>query len=344
MELNKYEFDDLVVNESFQAWALGSSHEDAAYWDNWIANNKEQEQLALDAKRFIQHLDVAEPEQLSQEDIEAAVINTRNLIEKKGKERRLGLARMPIFRIAAAIALLLVSAQLIFQFVWHESKPFISPADQHMVEKVNPKGQKLTVTLKDGTTIKLNSNSKLRFPQQFDKAHRTVYLEGEAFFEVARNESKPFYVVTDKLKVAVLGTSFNVSSYKQESLYKVAVATGKVSVSPVDGKASGTTFLLPDEMAVLDKTNGQLSKQTYDKDEILGWKSGTLFFNNLPIKDIARRLENWYGVNVHLQNTIDSTQLYYGKFYNESLPNILDALMFTKGASYRIEGDNIYLY
>ena len=346
MSFDKYEFDDFVMDESFQSWALGEKDDDIEFWNYWISNNQGKEQTALEARSFLLKMNLAKAEELPSEHIESVILKTQKFIDKSNRKVFPYFSVSKYMRIAAAIALLLASIQATFWYVSDiHNQRIVSSSNIEFIEKVNPKGQKLTVTLKDGTAIKLNSNSKLRFPPEFDGDSRTVYLEGEAFFEVARDESKPFHVITNDIKVTVLGTSFNVQSSAQGVVHQVAVATGKVAVSSVTNKKSKQrTILIPNEMVTFDPNTNQMVKTNYNQEEVLGWREGLLYFNNLPIIDIASKLENWYGVDITIENTVDTTERYNGKFKNESLENILDALMYAKGASYKISGDHIYLY
>jgi len=346
MSFDKYEFDDFVMDESFQSWALGEKAEDIEFWDYWISNNQGKEQTALEAKSFLLKMNLAKAEKLPSENIESVILKTQKLIDKSNRKAFPYFPERKYMRFAAAIALLLVSIQATFWYVSdiHDQQT-VSSQNIEFIEKVNPKGQKLTVTLKDGTAIKLNSNSKLRFPPEFDEDNRTVYLEGEAFFEVARDENKPFHVITNDIKVTVLGTSFNVQSPAGGLMNQVAVATGKVAVSSLNKKKQKVSAILtPNEMVSFDVKSNQMIKTHYNVEEVLGWREGILYFNNLPIIDIASELEDWYGVNITIEDTVDRTETYNGKFKNESLENILNALVYAKGASYKITGDHIYLY
>ena len=122
-----------------------------------------------------------------------------------------------------------------------------------MIDKSNPRGMKTTILLSDGTKVKLNSETSLRYPEYFSDSVRIVYLKGEAFFEVERDESKPFIVISKGIRTKVLGTSFDIRAYPDEVELSVGVVEGKVQVTGTD--KSGVSLdhqLLPNQITMID--------------------------------------------------------------------------------------------
>ncbi|PWV56046.1 FecR family protein [Chitinophaga sp. S165] len=150
--------------------------------------------------------------------------------------------------------------------------------------------------LSDGTEVWLNATSKLRFPFSFPGNKREVYLDGEAFFQVAKDDSKPFIVHTEQTDIQVLGTSFNVNAYN-DGITKTALVSGSV-VAKADGKE---VRLRPGQEAVY-KTDKGYDVRSFDESEVLAWMKGVYVFHNTSLLEIAHVIERWYGVQVVFDN------------------------------------------
>lgn len=150
--------------------------------------------------------------------------------------------------------------------------------------------------LSDGTEVWLNATSKLRFPFSFPGNKREVYLDGEAFFQVAKDDSKPFVVHTRQTDIQVLGTSFNVNAYN-DGITRTALVSGAV-VARADGKE---VRLRPGQEAVY-KTDKGYDVRSFDESEVLAWMKGVYVFHNTSLLEIANVIERWYGVQVVFDN------------------------------------------
>lgn len=146
--------------------------------------------------------------------------------------------------------------------------------------------------LSDGSVVYLNSGSKLRYPVTFGGAERKVYLEGEGYFEVVRDEAHPFKVEVRNMEVEVLGTSFNINAYPEKPDVQTTLASGKVQVT------SGTkrVVLSPGEQAAC--VNGDIHVREVDVREYTSWKDGMFIFNKMSLRDIMIQMERWYGLKV----------------------------------------------
>ena len=154
-----------------------------------------------------------------------------------------------------------------------------------------PNGGQYQMRLPDGTNIWLNAASSVRFLVVFGQSERRVELQGEAYFEVAKDKSKPFIVTTSGQNVTVLGTHFNISSYPDDSETKTTLLEGSVKVN-----ALGTTkFIQPGEKAVLTKKSFDVHPA--DIEETMAWKNGFFRFSDEQIADVARKLSRWYNVD-----------------------------------------------
>ena len=174
---------------------------------------------------------------------------------------------------------------------------FAKPDTLGMAVEMNtvyvPERGEYQVELSDGTRIWVNSASEISFPSYFAGNVREVTLAGEAYFEVARDSRRPFYVNIGDARVQVLGTAFNVSAYRDERTTEVALLNGKVSFDATDGKH----VLSPGEIAALDKAQGITEVREGDVASIIAWKEGRFYFEDMRMEDLALKLSRWYGVD-----------------------------------------------
>lgn len=160
-----------------------------------------------------------------------------------------------------------------------------------------PRGGEFTLQLSDGTKVWLNSETTLRYPVQFAGSERRVELTGEAFFEVTRNEKIPFLVESGNQTVKVLGTEFNISSYKDDRFVYTTLVNGSVEVFS-RSMPEVRQLLAPNEQSSLSVSGDQISKRTVDPYQYVAWKDGRFVFNDLKLEDIMNTLSKWYDVDV----------------------------------------------
>lgn len=213
----------------------------------------------------------------------------------------------------------------------------ISESNQQLVI---PRGGENTVILSDGTTVHLNAGSKLTYPVCFRGKSRTVLLEGEAYFDVARDEKHPFVVQTRFGEVTVLGTAFNVNAYNDASACYTTLVNGKVSFSTSNQK---TITLSPGEQAVVSA--GGVKKRSVNLEEYTGWVSGMYVFNNRSLEEIMNTFERWYDIQVYYETSALRSITYSGnlKRYG-SVNSFLDALELTGDLTYKVNGRKVLIY
>lgn len=170
---------------------------------------------------------------------------------------------------------------------------------QQFNELMTPRGGEYQVTLADGTMVWLNADTRLKYPMTFDADKREVYLSGEAYFEVTKDTDRPFYVVTDKLRVKVYGTQFNVNT-QQQGIIRTTLVNGKVGVTV---KATGNeTMLSPNQMMEYNPVTGAVQVKDVDVYTYIAWKSGEFVFEDERLEDIMEQLRLWYDVEVFYTN------------------------------------------
>lgn len=158
-----------------------------------------------------------------------------------------------------------------------------------------PKGGEYALTLSDGTVVRLNSESSLKFPIHFIENNRKVFLKGEAFFDVKKNKHKPFVVEVKNMNVKVLGTVFNINSYPENKDIKTTLVEGSVKVINTKNTKQSIT-IKPNEQAVFN-ANG-IKKKRVNIKEYVSWVRGKFYFNDMSLFDVMRQIERWYNVDV----------------------------------------------
>jgi transmembrane sensor len=195
-----------------------------------------------------------------------------------------------------------------------------------------------TIQLKDGSTIHLHKGARLSYPKQFAAGHRDVELQGEAFFEIARNEASPFTVNAAGTRIQVLGTSFNINTYDGKQV-RVIVKTGKVRFS-AQNKA---VELTPGESGLF--SNGELSESAANENE-LAWHTGVLQFTNAALPDVLNTISQQYGVRIDISSSakpVADTSRITAQFSNETAAEILgDLELLLPAIRFTPSGDSLY--
>lgn len=163
-------------------------------------------------------------------------------------------------------------------------------------------------TLSDGTKVWMNAASSLRYPVKFAADSRSIYVSGEVYLEVAKDSSRPFSVVTDNMRVEVLGTCFNVRAYPHERETKVTLAEGKVAARVGEEKYT----LTPGNQLSLEEGSGKVSVQAVDVDDVLAWKRGFYVFKKSNLAEVASTLQSWYDVKIVLKGEVAARTTYTG--------------------------------
>lgn len=201
-----------------------------------------------------------------------------------------------------------------------------------------PRGGDYQLVLPDGTKVWLNAASSLRFPTKFTGSDRTVYLTGEAYFDVAQSAGHPFQVqLKNGLKVAVLGTAFNIMAYDDENVVNTTLVTGKIKVAQTNGSS---VLLSPSQQAVLPKGSQQFEVSEADINKTIAWKTGMFEFDDDDITTVMRQLARWYDVNVKFNGPVPDKH-YTGSIRKQSTLSQALHILKTAGIQYTIAGKEI---
>ncbi len=179
-------------------------------------------------------------------------------------------------------------------------------------QMIVPHGKYNSMQLSDGTKVWINSGSRLVYPPVFTGKTREVYVQGEAYFEVEKDKTKPFYVKTDRFRVEVSGTRFCVQANEQEDLYTALLLEGEVSVTTVQGKLirSEEIKLVPGQLASLktERKNFEVSTVEYPENHV-AWKNGYLLFDDEPVNEVLRRVSRFYNITVEFRCALKSRKI-----------------------------------
>ena len=245
--------------------------------------------------------------------------------------------------VAASAAIIVVAAL----FLTNQSQQKYVPVPLASLEKKqNSKGIKSTIQLADGSKVWLNADSKIQYPALFDGNAREVYLNGEAFFEIAKNARKPFIIHLANGTVRVLGTSFNIRAYDSEKTVVTSVASGKVAFIPKyrnEGKKQDTVFVTPNNKVSYtfnaEKINVLPTLATDDK----AWTEGKMIFKAMSLLEIAVELERNFGKKVMFRDDIAKGYVLTGSFQNNTLEEVMFYLSKTKGFYYKITNNELLI-
>ncbi|MFS4418529.1 FecR family protein [Maribacter sp. 2307ULW6-5] len=206
-----------------------------------------------------------------------------------------------------------------------------------------PYGKKFELKLSDGSYVYLNSGSKLRYPVHFSsKTSRDVYLDGEAYFSVKQDKTRPFTVITDEMNTRVYGTKFNVSSYKNENNTATVLVEGSVGVYKSNNEdAESPIVMVPGTRAVFQNEEIKVAKANISK--YTAWTKNKLLFLDDPFHIIIRKLERHFAVEINNEFTELESKNFTGTFEKESLADILNIFREYTPFEYRIENDVIVI-
>lgn len=249
--------------------------------------------------------------------------------------------KLPVILRVAAVVFLISSVAGFFYYQNSRLRSWIDPV-QYSTTTV-PKGQKMKLTLSDGSTVILNAGSRIRYPEKFDQATRSVtLLEGEAFFDIKRNDEKPFVVETTGTQTQVLGTAFNVQAYREFREVKVTVVRGKVAVKEARHGTKAPVLLLPDEQIVVNTATGYQTKKHINANESIGWIQGKFLFRNETLINVALILQNRYNVKIEFKEEATKEIRFTANFDStDSLEKILFAIAKANGITYSIRDKTI---
>ncbi|RIH65564.1 FecR family protein [Mariniphaga sediminis] len=231
-------------------------------------------------------------------------------------------------RVAATLTLPLLAFAIWSLFFQKNEKAPVEMAQNEITWQsiTSPAGMRSHIVLPDGTNLWLNAGSKVKYGIPFTRKKREITLSGEAYLEVAENKKSPFVVNTETALVEVLGTQFNVNAYPESDRVEVALREGKVKFSFSDDEKVKYAELSPNDFLQFDKKRKTVNLDNTDIKKYIAWHQNILILDETPMPEVARLLEQWYGVKVIIKNEEIKKYRFTTTFDNEPLFRVLELL------------------
>jgi ferric-dicitrate binding protein FerR (iron transport regulator) len=322
----KYDPDHILI----QVLQGKETTEERGYFEQWLQESETNRQVFQSLQAYWLQKDSLNKE--------LKLTKERIWNERRSKQAKGNFDWKPL-RAAAAIILIVLSVGYFLkdELVSNPTQPRAEQAVS-MINKSATAGAKLETILPDGSLVKLNSESSLQYPSNFNDSARVVYLQGEAYFEVIHNPAKPFSVISKDVKTTVLGTSFVVSAYQDDQSVKIALASGKVQTEILNIDNQSINLLTPGEY--IDYKENKIEKGVFNKKEVFGWKDGLLFFKNNSYSQAIAKLERWFGVEFVLEGAQPTWRL-NGEYQNANLESIVEAMSYSQGFEYEFINEKL---
>ena len=354
MTPDKTTIEDLLSDESFINYCKGVSAVDIAFWENYIPENPDKAFLVEEAKeKYIQLFNA-----LALADLEEQTARLENslghkkdtlIIEMEKFEQQKRGKVFPLWLKISAAAIIVAGLFVAINFV---------VTSRNIKTYAAVYGERKNIQLPDGSVVTLNAGSNIKINDKYGLATRDVYLEGEAFFEVKHDSTRPFIVHTAAMDVKALGTAFNVKAYLNEKNTETSLISGLVEVTLKENN-NLKMLLYPNQkiewqngIGEEQRKNLQTAKQDiYLSDSLpkklvltstgdikeIAWKENKLIFDDEEFKDIAILLERWYGAKINFKDNAICHYRFTGTYEKEDLNTVLDYLKESKNFNYTIE-------
>lgn len=224
------------------------------------------------------------------------------------------------------------AGKVIYQVDQHESSEAINTI-------TTPRGGEHEIVLADGSKVWLNASSSLRFPVAFNKNNRTVELNGEAYFEIAKDASKPFSVNANGTTIAVLGTSFNINAYNDNPTVTATLLDGSVKFK----KAGKEVLLTPGQQGIVFNNGSDIKVAAADIEKVMGWKNGYFVFRDENIAEIMKQVSRWYNVDIEFDGDLSDREFGGTVSRYKNITELLDNMQLTKTIHYKIDGKKVII-
>ncbi|TDQ79653.1 FecR family protein [Sphingobacterium yanglingense] len=355
------EVEDFLIDDTFQQYCAQENEQCVQYWERYIQQHPEQQDVIARAQRVFAVLTGHKKPVIQQMD------NLRDTINQQNKLQ-------PIRRWGKVATYTAVAAALtLFGFMYlgyfKTPEPPIEDLAMSATGQVYQtiKGEKKTFTLEDGTTVTLNSESKLEIDTDFGKATRQVSLTGEAYLDVKKDADKPFVLHTNEFDIRVLGTSFNVKAYPDELASEALLIEGLIELKS-KGKNENSIVIKPNQKVTIYKNELIASAETEakktikpkanvkeiaiqdmpndEKNEVadIAWKENRLAMVDQDFNELKSILERWYDIRITLKGPAIGKYRFTATFKEEDINQVLKALQKVEPFNYEIHGKDVIIY
>lgn len=326
MYMEKQDIDQLII--AFLEHSI--SEEDAKYLFMWVNEKEENKQYLLSYQKANLAATVRKQSRYSGDLAYLQFLKRRKTVQTK-----VFVHRLRSFMKYAAVLFLCVFIGLYF---YNYSGTNIRKAEEFIVCVPNSKHS--LFYLSDSTEVWLNSGSEFKYTSDYGTKNREVYLKGEAYFSVRKNQQLPFVVKTDSVSVRVYGTKFSIRNYSDMETVKVALQEGKIALNLESEK--NQLFVKPEEEIIYKKGQSGYNKKHIDIHNVADWRNGVLRFDMESLSDIIQILKRQYNVDIQMENTAYNQKVFYGSFsINQSITEILDIVSGSLDLQY-VYRDNVY--
>lgn len=264
------------------------------------------------------------------------IVKTQIQVQQKQVRRRKNITLF--YRAAAVIAI-----PLLLTIGWLLGTQFDANQTNSLCEVSAPKGQVAECVLADGTKVWLNTGSTIRYNPTLSGMNRIIKLSGEAYFKVTKNQHKPFIVETTHIQVKVLGTSFNIKAYPDQTGTETTLEEGRIELSLNDFPHQAPVEMKPGEHAVYNPYSQKITVKKTDTYLLTSWRDGKYIFKDADLKTLIQQLEKLYDVRIYLKDEEMGTIRFRGTFeYNQNILDALETIERTTSLKYRMNGRNIW--
>lgn len=219
-----------------------------------------------------------------------------------------------------------------------------SDSKEEMNELVVPYGKQSKIELTDGSEIWVNAGSKLVFPSRFDGKYRKVQLQGEAFFKVTKDNTKPFIVETSNMKINVLGTSFNVKAYSDEKYQESVLVEGSISMEAGNSLFPKSVILKPDQRVTVNNTDANITVTTVDTNNYTSWIDGVFSFKEEPIPSVLRRVSRFYNLSIKWDHSVEEIKISGKLDLKDDYQRVLNTLSLISDGDFATKQGMIYYH
>ncbi len=343
-----------------------ASKEDIGHLENWISMDSDNKKYFEQIRDMWNSIELEK--ELDSKMIENDLRRILEQTEQKEKSNEIGRSNT---RVLHYNWILKVAAVFILGFAvsWFVFEGMNSIDNGQVAYNIieTPSGSNTTINLPDGSKIWLNADSRLRYPMKFSKDKREVFLDGEAFFEVAKDKSRQFLVKTSDITVKVFGTRFNVKSYPDENTVETTLVEGSISIinNSTNSKVAGKEIKMKaNERIVLYKEQENITpneipqrkienlpvrkaklvlSKRIDTDRFTSWKDGQLIIKGEPMIKLAVKLERRYNVKIHFEDEEIKQYKFTGTIKNETIEQVMEAIKLASSVDYKIEEREIWI-
>jgi len=284
-----------------------------------------------DANRILNKLD--DLKLMKQLNSSVALTNVKERM-KKYKEKKGWLYYAQKVAAVLFLPLLLFS---IYQVFISDNNFFQASSQLAYNEVLTPSGIRSVFELPDGTSVWMNGNTKIKYPLEFNGNERRIYLEGEAYFKVAKNKKKPFIVDVGELNVQAVGTEFNCMAYPSDKSIITTLTEGSVKITRGQGDVKKGEYLLNSgEILTFELEKNQFFLRKGDLEKYVSWRSGKFVFRNDPLEVVCQKLGRWFNADIEIEDDELKNYSFTGTFKDEGLNEILELISITSPVIYKL--------